>query len=56
MAVIEQIDMLEPGGDDPRRFFGILSGEPGFDHFLLLLSEQQATALRDEFGLDLVAL
>jgi hypothetical protein len=53
MAVIEQIGGLAPGGDDPRRFYGILARESGEDDFFLLLTAEQAKALRDEFGLPL---
>jgi hypothetical protein len=55
MAVMEQIADLAPGGDDPRRFYGILGSEPCDDDYYLLLTEEQARALREEFGLDLQA-
>jgi hypothetical protein len=43
---------LAPGGDDPRSFFHIPKDEPGDDCYLLLTAEQ-AAALRVEFGLEL---
>jgi hypothetical protein len=52
MAVWEQIGQLAPGGDDPRSFFHIPKDEPGDDYYLLLTAEQ-AAALRVEFGLEL---
>ena len=52
MAVWEQIGELAPGGDDPRSFFHIPKDEPGDDYYLLLTAEQ-AAALRVEFGLEL---
>lgn len=53
LAFFEQIADLEPGGDDPRHFYGILGTETCSDDYYLLLTDDQAEALRDEFGLSL---
>jgi hypothetical protein len=52
MAVWEQIGGLVPGGGDPRSFYHIPKDEPG-DDFYLLLTPEQADALRAEFGVEL---
>ncbi|MEV0399982.1 hypothetical protein [Actinoallomurus sp. NPDC050550] len=53
-AVSEQINDLDPGGDDPRVFYELLreKREACQDDVYVLASPKQAMALRDEFGLD----
>ncbi|GAA4631588.1 hypothetical protein GCM10023196_061600 [Actinoallomurus vinaceus] len=53
-AVSEQINDLDPGGDDPRVFYELLreKREACQDDVYVLASPEQAGALRDEFGLD----
>ncbi|MET7971338.1 hypothetical protein [Micromonospora sp. NPDC005305] len=53
-AVAEQINDLDPGGDDPRLFFRLRPAkkEPCHDDVYVLASPEQARALHDEFGLD----
>jgi hypothetical protein len=53
LAFAEQIADLEPGGDDPRHFYGILGTEACSDDYYLLLTDEQAATLSDEFGLSL---
>jgi hypothetical protein len=53
MAVLEQIADLAPGGEDPRAFYGLLKGEVCADDYYLLLTPDQAAALRDDLDLDL---
>jgi hypothetical protein len=53
MTFFEQISDLEPGGDDPRHFYGIPGAEPCSDDYYLLLTDDQAAALRDELGVPL---
>ncbi|WP_433181450.1 hypothetical protein [Actinoallomurus sp. CA-150999] len=54
VAVSDQIDDLDPGGDDPRVFYELLreKRETCQDDVYVLASPEQARALRDEFGLD----
>jgi hypothetical protein len=54
MTFVEQISELEPGGDDPRHFYGILGKEVCSDDCYLLLTDEQAAALNAEFDLSLV--
>lgn len=57
-AVAEQINELDPGGDDPRRFFQLRPAKKGscYDDVYVLASPEQARALHDEFGLDFYGL
>src|SRR5262249_24779442 len=54
VAVSDQINDLDPGGDDPRVFYELLreKREACQDDVFVLASPEQARALRDEFGLD----
>lgn len=53
-AVAEQINDLDPGGDDPRRFYQLRPAkkDPCHDDVYVLASPEQARALHEEFGLD----
>jgi len=55
LSVMEQIGTLAPGGDDPRRFYGLLTGESNTTHYYFLLTAAQADAMRADLGLDLTA-
>ena len=52
MAVWEQIGDLTRYADDPRLFYHIPKDQPGDDYYLLL-TEEQAEAVRTEYGLEL---
>ncbi|MFI7072596.1 hypothetical protein [Micromonospora sediminicola] len=57
-AVAEQINDLDPGGDDPRRFYQLrpVKKKACDDDVYVLASPDQARALHDEFGLDFYGL
>lgn len=58
MTIMECIDDLEPGGDDPRMFYAVPGdgdGEGGGDLYVLATPEQ-ARALHDELAIDLEGL
>jgi len=56
MTVMECIDDLEPGGDDPRMFYALPGEEPDEDDLYVLATPDQARVLHDQYGLDLEGL
>lgn len=53
LALAENVDDLDPGAGDPRRFHVLGQSEPCDDSYYVLATPEQARALHDEFGLDL---
>ncbi|ADD40150.1 hypothetical protein Snas_0435 [Stackebrandtia nassauensis DSM 44728] len=58
LSVSEQFEDLYPGGDDPRGFLLVhrSKAEACQDDVYVLATIEQATALRDEFGIDFLVL
>ncbi|GAA0917925.1 hypothetical protein [Virgisporangium aurantiacum] len=51
-AIWGQLHLLAPGGDDPRKFYDIEAADSADGTAYLLLTPEQADALRAEFALD----